>query len=476
MKIKNSAPILLILFMGVNWWSCVPTANIKQEDRNLPEAYSRSYDTANVSDINWRDYFTDSNLMSLIDTALKNNQELNILMQEMAISRNEVRAKKGEYLPSIGLQGGAGLDKVGRYTRNGVVEHNHEIEEGREFPEPLSDFMIGAYATWELDVWKKLRNSKKSAMYRYLSSVEGKNFMVTNLVAEIANSYFELLALDNQLEMLQTNVEIQQKALSIVKMQKVAARVTELAVRKFEAEVFLNQGRQYEISQMIITTENRINFLLGRFPQPIPRDSLSFDKLKAFDGKAGIPTQLLVNRPDVRKAELELLAANLDVKVAKANFYPSFSINAGLGYQAFNTEHLLLSPESMIYSLASEVLVPLVNRNAIKATYYSASAKQVQAVYNYERSILSAYIDVSNQLAKISLLEKSYQVRAKQVEALNRSINISTGLFKSARADYMEVLMTQRDALDSRMELIETKRKLLNAKVNIYKALGGGWN
>ena len=476
MKFEKIASRLVVLIIGLSLWACIiPSVQTRKENRALPEAFSRASDTANISKVNWRQYFTDTNLTALIDTALMNNQELNILLQEIAISKNEVKARKGEYLPFIGVGGGAGLDKVGRYTRNGVIEKNHEIADGKEFPEPLGDFNFGAYASWELDVWKKLRNSRKSAMMRYLASIDGRNFMVTNLVSEIADSYFELLALDNQLEILKYNVEIQQKALSIVKMQKIAARVTELAVRKFEAEVLLNQSRQYEISQHIIIAENRINFLLGRFPQHIPRDSLSFTELMPFNGQAGIPTQLLTNRPDVRRAELELMASNLDVKVAKANFYPSFSIKAGVGYQAFNTSHLLMSPESMIYSLAGDLMVPVVNRNAIKANYYSASARQIQAVYNYERSILSAYIDVTNQLAKISMLEKSYQIRSKQVQALTRSIHISTGLFKSARADYMEVLMTQRDALNSKMELIETKRKLLNAKVNVYKALGGGW-
>ena len=180
-------------------------------------------------------------------------------------------------------------------------------------------------------------------------------------------------------------------------------------------------------------------------------------------------------RPDIRKAELELAAAKLDVKAARANFYPSLGISAGLGYRAFNPAFLLTSPQSLIYSLAGDLTAPLVNRNAIKAVYYSANARQVQAVYNYERIILNAYIEVVNQLSNINNLANSYGLKARQVEALNHSITISNNLFRSARADYMEVLLTQRDALEARFDLIDTKKQQLNAVVNVYRALGGGW-
>jgi len=456
--------------------ACAPTIATKTPNRTAPATYNESRDTTNVGDIRWKEYFTDPYLNALIDTALENNQELNITLQEIEISKNEIRVRKGEYLPFVNLQGGAGVEKVGRYTHQGVSDANIEYEPGKEMPEPLQDYFLGAFASWEVDIWNKLRNGKKSAMFRYLSTQEGKNFMVTNLIAEIANSYYELMALDNQLDILKRNIEIQTNALEIVKLQKKAARVTELAVRKFEAEVLKNQSRQYSIQQMITETENRINFLVGRFPQPIERNSEMFIDMVPQSIYAGIPSQLLANRPDIKQAELELAAADLDISVAKANFYPSLRITAGLGARAFSAKYLATMPESMLYSLAGDLVAPLVNRNAIKATYYSASAKQIQAVYNYERVILRAYIEVANQLSNISNLQNSYQFEAKQVQALTESIDISTVLFKSARADYMEVLMTQRDALESKFELIETKKEQMNAMVNIYQALGGGWN
>ncbi|MDO1446428.1 TolC family protein [Rhodocytophaga aerolata] len=452
-----------------------PNIVTRQVNKSVPVSYNNSQDTTNMAKVRWNQFFTDRYLNALIDTALKNNQELNITLQEIQIARNEVRARKGEYLPFIGIRGGAGVDKVGRYTQIGASEANIDIAPEKETPEPLQDYMVGAFASWEVDIWHKLRNAKKAAASRYLSSVEGRNFTVTNLVAEVAISYYELLALDNQLEIVKQNIDIQTNALEIVRLQKEATRVTELAVRRFEAQVLNTKSIQYNIGQRIVETENRINFLVGRYPQPIQRNSENFTNLVPATLYAGIPAQLLENRPDVRQAELELAAAKLDVKVAKANFYPSVGIRAGIGLQAFDPSYLLKTPQSMLFSLAGDLAAPLLNRNAIKAMYYSANARQLQAVYSYERTLLNAYMEVANQLSNSNNLAARYDLKVQEVEALTQSITISNKLFRSARADYMEVLLTQRDALESRFDLIETKMQQMNAMVNIYRALGGGW-
>lgn len=457
--------------------SCkIPVIVSKDENKTVPSLYANAtQDSTNTAKINWKQYFTDTHLENLIEISLKNNQELNITLQEIEIARNEIRARKGEYLPFVGVNAGLGVDKVGRYTSRGSSEATTEIMPGVETPDPLQDYKLGLSASWELDVWSKLHNAKRSAVSRYLATVEGKNFVVTNLIAEIANSYYELLAFDNQLAIVNQNIEIQSNALGIVKIQKEAARVTELAVRRFEAQVLSTRSMQFAIQQQIIETENKINFLLGRFPQTIERDRTAFENLTPATVQAGIPSQLLENRPDVKQAEMELAAAKLDIKVAKARFYPSFGISAGLGYQAFNPSYLLNTPESLLYSLAGDLVAPLVNKNAIKATYLSANAKQIQAAYNYERTLVKACVEVANQLAKIKNMKQSYDLKDQQVKKLNESVAISNDLFRSARADYMEVLLTQRDALESKFDLIETKKQQMNAFVDVYKALGGGW-
>jgi NodT family efflux transporter outer membrane factor (OMF) lipoprotein len=430
----------------------------------------------NTAALNWKDYFKDQNLIDLIDIALKNNQELNITLQEIEIAKNDIRVRKGLLLPTVGVRAGAGIEKVGRYTSQGAGDATTEIKPGVETPDPLGDFTISAYANWEVDIWKKLRNSKKAALNRYLATVEGRNFVITNLIAEVADSYYELIALDNQLDIVKQTIKLQTNALEIVKVQKQAARATELGVKKFEAEVLTSQSMEFDILQQIKETENKINFLLGRYPQEIKRTSnTNFLSLLPAAVSSGIPSQLLANRPDVKQAELELVAAKLDVKVARAELYPSLDISAAIGVQAFKPSYLLTMPESLLYSLAGDLVAPLINRNAIKAEFASANARQLQALYNYDRTVLNAYLEVSNQLSKIDNLQKGYDLKSKQVEALNTSIDVSNDLFKSARVDYFEVLMTQRDALEAKLELVDTKKEQLNAAVHVYRDLGGGW-
>jgi len=294
-------------------------------------------------------------------------------------------------------------------------------------------------------------------------------------VAEVARSYYELLALDNQLEVLRHNVEIQTNALELMKLEKQAARVTQLAVQRFEAEVLKNQSRQFALEQRRIEAENRINFLLARPPQRVKRDPEKFKDPLASVADAGIPSQLLDNRPDVREAALRLEAAKLDVKSARANFFPSLRIDAELGYQSFNVKHLFTTPESILYNVAGGLTAPLLNRKAIKAQYNTANAIQLQAVFNYERTLLQAFTEVVNSLTTIGNLRKGYDLQAQQVEKLVGAIEISNILFQAARADYTEVLFTRRDSLEAQMELIETRNKQIQARVNVYQVLGGGW-
>lgn len=443
----------------------------------LPAKFSESGSSTSPSTatLSWREYFKDPNLASLIGTALENNQELNILLQEISVSKSEVLERKGALFPFITLGTRAGLEKVGRYTRDGAVEDNLEIKDGKEFPEPLSDFGLVADFDWEVDIWKKLRNERDAAVQRYLATQEGRDFMMTHIIAEIAQSYYELLALDNQLSILQRTVGIQQDALQAVKLQKDAAKVTELAVRRFEAEVLKNQSHLYEIKQQITVTENRLNYLAGRYPQPVKRNSANFENLHMQSIHAGLPTELLRNRPDVRQAELQLVAAGLDVKAAGARFYPALNITAALGLQSFSLDHTLFTtPESLLYGVAANMVAPLINRSAIQAAYNGASARQISAIYSYQQTVLKAYIEVVNQLAQIRNLNQSFALKSKQVAAMSDSISLSTQLFNSARADYTEVLLTQRDALEAKIDLVELKQQQLSAFVKAYKALGGG--
>jgi len=293
-------------------------------------------------------------------------------------------------------------------------------------------------------------------------------------LSEIANGYYELLALDNLLEILRTNTAIQDNLAQIIRQQKEAGKVTQLAVNRFEAQGLQTKNLQFDILQKIVETENRLHFFAGRFPQTIQRNPSDLSALQLGPSLMGTPATLLQNRPDIRQAELLLQAAKLDVAVAKANFYPSLRLQAGTGTRAFSTADLL-NPASLLHGFAGDLAAPFVNQNAIKANYGSAFSVQLQAINGYEQAVLNGYIDVLNQFSLVENCQKSYEIKAQEVALLTASIDLSKSLFNSARADYLEVLLTQQEALASTIDLNEIKLKQRRAKVSIYHALGGGW-
>jgi NodT family efflux transporter outer membrane factor (OMF) lipoprotein len=470
--IRLAASIGVICMMQA---CAIPSIITRKADAPLPAEFAQGKEAGDsAAKIDWTTFFTDPNLSSLITTAIANNKEVAITIQRMQMAQNEIQARRGEYLPFVSIGAGADTEKVGKFTRNGAVEESLELDE-QEFPEPLANFDVGLHASWELDVWKKLRNATKVAALEYMASVEGKNFLITNLVAEVANEYYELMSLDNQLANLNQYIQIQQNALGVTRELLNFGRTNSLAVKRFEAEVAKNESERYAINQRIVQTENHLNVLLGRTPQPITRSSDTLMTTEPAMVQTGVPTQLLARRPDIRQAELELQAADLNISVAKANFYPSFAIRAGVGFEAFKPGHLLDAPESLAYSVVGDVVAPLINRAAITAAYKNASAAQVQAAFEYEQTIITAFSDVATKVAAIDNLAQNYRLKSTQVDALNSSVDVANQLFSSARADYLEVLLAQREALEARNELIETKQKQLSAAVNLYRALGGGW-
>ncbi|MDO9001319.1 MAG: efflux transporter outer membrane subunit [Bacteroidota bacterium] len=453
------------------------TTVISEKDnlKKIPDSFSSAKDSINSANIKWRDYFNDSNLTTLIDIALKNNLDLLSALQKIEIANASFKFRKGALFPDLNLNVAASQKRFGLYTMDGAGNISTEITPGQIVPIQLPDYYVGLQTSWEVDVWGKLRNKKKAALARYLSSIEGKNLIVTSLIAEIANTYYGILTLDNELDIIIETIKLQKSAFELVSIQKEAGAANELAVEQFEAQLLNSMALEFETLQKITESENKINFLLGRFPQSVKRNQLILKQTLPVKIAVGIPSNLLKNRPDIRQAEFGLLQSKADVRAAKAAFYPSFNISAGLGLQAFKTGFLLTTPQSLAYSILGNLVAPLINRKAIKAEFKTANANQQQALYTYQKSIINGYIEVYNQLNNISNLEKIYELKTKEVAVLAKAIETSTTLFKTGRATYIEILMTQKSSLQSKRELLYTRQNQFTATINIYKALGGGW-
>jgi outer membrane protein, multidrug efflux system len=443
----------------------------------LPQSYNKKLelsDTSNIATTKWRKYFQDTILLSLIDTALKNNYDLDIAIQRIEMARANIGFSRGLSLPYITANVSSGEQKFGKYTMDGAGNNGVVIYKNQDIPELLPDYYSGLQASWEVDLWGKIRNKKKSAYAQFLANVEGKNCVLSNIISDVASNYYELLSLDNELDIINKSIKLQDSALNIVIVQKNAGVANELAVNQFKAQLYNSEELAIETMQKISESENNINLLLGRFPQPVKRDKSKLTCLIPEEMETGVPSDLLKNRPDIRQCEYEVIASKADVKAARDAFYPSLNITGMAGYQAFKNS-LLFSPQSVAYNFLGSLSEPLINRSAIRAEFKTAKAAQLEALYNYQKSILKGYVEVYNQLLNYKNRAQLLEMKTKEVNILSLAVKSSIELFKTGRANYLEVLTAQQNNLQSQIELIDAQKQQYDSVIGVYKALGGGW-
>ncbi len=447
----------------------------------MPEQFQPSLKpTSSQSLLPWREYFTDSSLVIYIDEALKSNLNLKIALQRVSMAGANVRMARGALLPSLNAVTSVGQQRFGEYTMDGVGNFDTNLSVNvppdRRIPVNLPDYYLGFQSSWEVDVWGKLRNRRKATSARFFASEKARHLIQTMVVSEVARHYYSLLALDNKLLIIRENIALQQTAVTLIAAQKAAGRATELAVKQFSAQLLNTQSLEALIQQEIIRQENELNLLLGRYPQPIARGETILKQALPKEFQTGLPSLLLIQRPDIRQAELQLVASRLDVKAARAAFLPSINLTAGVGLQSFSTAVLFNTPTSAAYSILGGLVAPLFNRNVIRAEYRKASASQLESFFSYQQSILQGFQEVATQLNKIENYQKSYQFKSQEVTTLEEGVAASNDLFVAGFASYLEVVTAQKSVLAAELDAIDTRQQQFNATIDLYRALGGGWN
>lgn len=479
MKMRMNS-LIGILFFSFLLVGCKTTELTTEKiNSGLPKSYIVNTDTTATRIQKWREIIFDEKLKSIIDTALANNFDLNIALQKVEISKAGIKFTKGIRLPELGASGSIGQRKFGDYTMDGVGNYDTQfspnINDKQQIPNPLPDYYVGVQASWEIDLWGKLKNKKKAAVAKFMASRHGRDLIITNLIAEISTTYFELLALDNEIEILENNIQLQQSALDVVIIQKQSAKANELAVEMMRAQLLNSKTILIEVKQRLIETGSKLNFLSGGYPGAIAIDTTFSSQSTIAAINAGIPSEILINRPDIRQAEMELKASNADLRSAKAAFYPTLNINTFLGLQSFNALLLLEAPASLAYNTAGGLMAPLLNRRKLKADLMATKAEQKQAYINYEKNVVNGFVEVYNSLNNIKNTKEMHDTKLEEVEILKQSIFTSSELFKAGRANYMEVILAQKNALQSQLELVNYKKRQNVAMINLYRSLGGGW-
>ncbi|MDQ6469762.1 efflux transporter outer membrane subunit [Flavobacterium sp. LHD-80] len=424
-----------------------------------------SADSTTIANMPWQTVFKDEKLNTLIQKGLDQNLNLKNAIENIVQANASLRQSKLAYYPTLQLDANA--------------THTKQSEAGLNFPAGINintlttTYKLGLSTSWEADIWGKLSSKKRAALATYLASDAAKQAVQTQLIADIANNYFRLLAYDKQLAITQETLESRIKNVQTIKDLKEGAIVTGAAVVQSEANQHAAEVLIPDLKQSIRETENAINILLGQAPGPIDRGVLG-SQIVPEKLALGLPSQLLENRPDVRQAEFNFRTAFEMTNMAKTYFYPSLTLTASGGFS--NLELKDFFANSVFYSLIGGLTQPIFNQGLNKMRLTTAQSQQVQAYNNFQQSLLTAGQEVSNALYTYQMAAEKEDSRTKQIEALIKAVDYTKQLLEySSATNYTDVLTSEQNLLAAQLSGVNDNLQKLQAVVDLYRALGGGW-
>lgn len=447
----------------------------------LPGAFTGRDSVASTAPaMSWNAYFNDPVLRQLVDSALSGNPDVLTGLQRIRIARANRRIAGGALLPSINGVASAAGERYGDYTMNGVgnwdanLSPNIVNDPSKRIPvSPTTDYFLGLRSTWELDIWGKLRDRRQAAQERFLGSVDGQQWFVTQVVSEVASRYYELLAFDNQLRILERNMGLQSRAIEIVRAQLDGGRATSLAVQQFQAQLLNTRSQAETVKQSVHRVSNELNALLGRYPTNMLRDSTLADMKLPETISGDFPGSVILRRPDVRQAEHELEASNYDLSAARKAFLPGLNLNIFGALNSFKTP-FLFNPASVAFGVLGGLTAPVFNQRIIRGQYGITTANQVQAFQEYRKSLITAFREVDTELGRMQRYKNAFELKRSETDTLYAAVNTANELYLAGYANYLEVITAQRSALTADLEQAELKREIFLANVQLYRALGGG--
>jgi len=463
--------ILVVLLAGGCSVPRVATLPVRSD---MPSRYEGVSDTATGKVPLHQEFFASTRLRTLIDTVLARNYDLLAVAQRIRAAEAQVLQTRAVLAPQVSAVAAPGLRKFGRYTMDGAGNRSTEMKSGETVPEHLPDFFYGLQSSWEIDLWGRLRNSRKAALARFMSTLEGRQLMRAALIAETAGAYYELVAADQLIRVLDETIRLQEEALNLARVQKDAAMVNLLAVQQFEAQLTGLRAMRVEVRQQVADWEARIQQLAGSFAGPVPRDTIFFSSAIPYRLLPGDPAMLLRSRPDVRQAEWELAANQADLLAARAAFYPTLAIGAAIGVQGYRHSVLAQWPASLAYNLFGSLSAPLINRKALKGGFMRSAALQQESWQMFRKTVNRAYWEVSLEHRRLHNLSEAVGLKTTEYAQLQEAASVATELFRRGRATYLDVLFARQQGLQAGMDLIRTRKSQLLAGVQLFKALGGG--
>ncbi|MDI5895910.1 efflux transporter outer membrane subunit [Flavobacterium algoritolerans] len=463
---NNIYRITLLGVTAILMQSCFVAKDYKRPELKTENLYRNevvSTDTISLANVAWNNVFTDPLLQGYIKKGLENNLDIKIAMQNIAAAEATMKQGKAGYFPTLS----AGADWT-----------HQELSKNSQFGALLQDRSTDQYQftgslSWEADIWGKIRSNKRAVNASYLQTTAANQAVKTQLIANIAATYYQLLSVDAQIKLAEKTLVNRNQSIETIVALKIAGNVTEVGVKQTEAQKYATEIIIADLKNSIIILENTMSILMGEGSAKIERSTFESQSIQPTI-TLGVPATLFRNRPDVIAAEYNLISNFEQTNVAKSNFYPTLKLTATGGLQSIDLKEWF-SANSIFANVVTGLTQPIFNQRQIKTRFEIAKANQEKAYLQFEQSLLTAGKEVSDALAQYNNETYKLTVREKQVDALNKATDYSDELLTYGLANYLEVLNVKDNALNAELSLIDNKFQQYKAIIQLYRALGGGW-
>ncbi len=416
-----------------------------------------------LGDLPWWNIFNDEKLQNLIRDALNNNYDLLVAISRVEQARQIAAQARAQFFPQIGYDGAVSTGKNNFLT-------SPSPNGGSTMDSALLDISL----FWEIDFWGRIRRLNEAARAQFLATEEARRGVVISLISSVAQAYFELLQLDLQLEIAKRNTKTFEDTLKIFSQRYEGGTGNKLETSSAEGLLASVAANIPEVERQITLKENQINVLLGRNPGPVERNSSLLQQNIPPEVPSGLPSALLERRPDIRQAEQNLRAANAQIGVAMANFFPKIGLTTMFG-QVSPELSAFTAGSSNLWAVAGTMSGPIFQGGALVAQYRQSKAVKDEAGFRYEQTALNAFQEVSNSLVSREKFELARAQQSRAVAAYNEAVQVSTKRYVAGKASYYEVLQNQQQVFPAETALAQTELNRLLVIVQLYKALGGGW-
>lgn len=457
------------LFAGVLLTSCVVGKKYSRTDLNAPEKYREEITVTGDTILHpWKSYYKDPMLVGLIEKALVKNNEVLIAMKSMEQLDLTYKQAKLSLLPTLDFDAGASRSYQSKNSLNGSLSAQFTSKDY------LDDYSANLRLSWEADIWGKAAMQKRDAKAGYFAQKENLSALKTRIIVQVAQSYYNLLGLDEQLKIAQKNIDLSNSTLSMMQMQYNSGLISSLALYQTEAQKKTAELLVPLAEANIAVQENALQILCGEYPDSITRSgNLDVAELNVVL-PSGVPASLLSRRPDVKAAEYAVMSANAKTGLAKATMYPTLSLSPSIGINSFEFDTWFNFPGSVTKTIAANLVQPIFKKRQLRTAYEIAVLEQEKAVVQFKQSFITAVGEVSDAMSKLKNADKRMELATEKSVSLDKATTDANLLYKSGMATYLEVIVAQNSALQNDLDVVAIKLEKLNAAINLYRALGGG--